>query len=60
MGKSLKRLLGLIDQGWEFPDARSRVSRDFKVCEDDLAAQYDQHFLDATGRGAPSFGVFLS
>lgn len=60
MGESLERLLGLIEQGWEFPDASSRVSREFKVCEDDLTAQCDQHCLDATGRGEPSFGVSLS
>lgn len=54
MSKALTRLLSLIAEGWEFPDASSKASREHKVCENELTAQYDQHCIETMGCGVSS------
>lgn len=40
--KACSYLLGLIADGWEYPDAHAKAANKFKVNADHLADLYDQ------------------
>lgn len=42
MGAALYCLLGLIDEGWEYPDAEHKAARKFGVNQRHLRSAYDE------------------